>query len=199
MKIALLLSPLFKGRNENNCSPILLKAKGKMKVFRPAIFLGTRYICGSSFCQPMGTHGFRTQGVPQIKQTVDFLNATAAIPAAIISNGRTRGALNILIKAKLLEPLLATFVEAGFDVVNIVMFAGGIVVQGRARVYKRYNGNGYDINPLGELKKYLRSLYLQNRGDTPKWGKRPLPVVILAVTPVAKGVEIKSASEAGGA
>jgi len=142
----------------------------------------------------MGIEVGRTSGIPPTEKTNVFLNSTAAIPAAVISNGRTRGALNILITARLLAPLLSTFTAAGFEVVNIVVLAGGVTVQGFARIYK--HERGYDLNPLGELKKYLRSLYLQNRGNTPKWSKRPLPVVILAVMPVAKGAESKNILEA---
>jgi len=133
----------------------------------------------------MGSPQVRSQSIPQTEKTNIFLNATAAVPAAVISNGSTRGALNILITAKLLEPLLATLTAAGFEVVNIVVLAGGVTVQGHARIYK--HERGYNLTPLGELKKYLRSLYLQNREGTPKWGKRPLPIVILAVTPVKEG------------
>ncbi len=143
----------------------------------------------------MASAGFRSLGIPQKEKINNFLNTTAAVPATVISNGKTHGALNILIKAKLLEPLLETFVEAGFDTVDIVLIAGGIVVQGRARVYR--HKNGYVLSPLDELKKYLRSLYLQNREGTAKWGKRPLSVLILAVTPVAKRIESKSTSEVG--
>ena len=121
---------------------------------------------------------------------------TAAWPAVVVSNGYSRNSQLLLIRSAVLAPVLAAFLNAGINVVNVVVIAAGIAAQGRARIYKK--DGKYALYPLNELRKFLLEIYLRNRATAPKGARRPLPVAVLQITPAAQEkTESKSAVKAG--
>ena len=93
--------------------------------------------------------------------------------------------------------MLAAFLNAGISVVNVVVIAAGIATQGQARIYRK--DGRYALYPLGELRRFLLTIYHQNRATAPKGARRPLSIAVLQITPTAQEkIESRSASEAGG-
>jgi len=127
-----------------------------------------------------------------------FLNMnTAAWPAVVVSNGYVRNSQLLLIRSAVLDPVLAAFLNAGISVVNVVVIAAGIATQGQARIYRK--DGKYALYPLNELRRFLLTIYHQNKATAPKGAKRPLPIAVLQITPTAQEkIESRSASEAGG-